>query len=68
MLCPFTHAGLHTLIDRRSESARTEPRLRIRAWPLELINRKPLDPDPIDAEVTPPCALPCGPTSSPALD
>lgn len=52
ILCPFTHAGLHTLIDRRGECGRTEPRLRIRAWPLELINGKPLDPHHIDAEVS----------------
>lgn len=51
VLCPFTHVGLHTLIDRRSERGLTEPRLRIRAWPLELINGKPLDPDHIAAEI-----------------
>ncbi len=51
VLCPFTHAGLHTLIDRRAERGLTEPRLRIRAWPLELVNGAPLDPHHIDAEV-----------------
>ena len=51
VLCPFTHVGLHTLIDRRTERGLTEPRLRIRAWPLELINGKPLDPDHIAAEI-----------------
>jgi predicted DsbA family dithiol-disulfide isomerase len=51
VLCPFTHAGLHTLIDRRTASGHAEPRLRIRAWPLELINGKPLDPHHIGAEV-----------------
>ncbi len=51
VLCPFTHAGLHTLIDRRRERGLTEPRLRIRAWPLELINGKPLDPHHIGAEI-----------------
>jgi predicted DsbA family dithiol-disulfide isomerase len=51
VLCPFTHVGLHTLIDRRRERGLTEPRLRIRAWPLELINGKPLDPDHIAAEI-----------------
>jgi predicted DsbA family dithiol-disulfide isomerase len=51
VLCPFTHAGLHTLIDRRRELGLTEPRLRIRAWPLELINGKPLDPHHIGAEI-----------------
>ncbi len=52
ILCPFTHVGLHTLIDRRSERGRTEPHLRIRAWPLELINGTPLDPHHIAAEIT----------------
>lgn len=51
VLCPFTHVGLHTLIDRRSERGLAEPRLRIRAWPLELVNGAPLDADHIAAEV-----------------
>lgn len=51
VLCPFTHAGLHTLIDRRTERGLDEPRLRIRAWPLELINGAPLDAQHIGAEV-----------------
>ncbi len=51
VLCPFTHVGLRTLVDRRNRSGRTEPRLRIRAWPLELINGKPLDPHHVDAEI-----------------
>ena len=52
VLCPFTHAGLHTLIDRRTTLGHSEPRLRIRAWPLELINGQPLDPHHIGAEIT----------------
>jgi predicted DsbA family dithiol-disulfide isomerase len=52
ILCPFTHVGLHMLIDRRAERGRTEPHLRIRAWPLELINGAPLDPHHIGAEIT----------------
>lgn len=51
VLCPFTHVGMHTLIDRRTERGLDEPRLRIRAWPLELINGKPLDPDHVAAEI-----------------
>jgi predicted DsbA family dithiol-disulfide isomerase len=51
VLCPFTHVGLHTMIDRRSARGLTEPRLRIRAWPLELINGKPLDPHDIGKEI-----------------
>lgn len=52
ILCPFTHVGLHTLIDRRSERGLTAPALRIRAWPLELINGEPLDAHHIAAEVS----------------
>ncbi len=52
VLCPFTHVGLHTLIDRRTRLGRTEPRLRIRAWPLELVNGHPLDARHIAAEIS----------------
>lgn len=52
VLCPFTHVGLHTLIDRRAERGLTEPRLRIHAWPLELINGKPLDAHHVAAEIS----------------
>ena len=52
ILCPFTHVGLRTLVDRRGHHGLTEPRLRIRAWPLELINGKPLDPHHIAAEIS----------------
>lgn len=49
ILCPFTHVGLRTLIDRRNEHGLTRPRLRIRAWPLEVVNGKPLDPEHVRA-------------------
>jgi len=52
VLCPFTHVGLRTLIDRRNERGLTAPRLRIRAWPLEVVNGKPLDPHHVHAEIT----------------
>ena len=52
VLCPFTHVGLHTLIDRRTERGLTGPRLRIRAWPLEVVNGTPLDPNHVAAEIT----------------
>lgn len=51
VLCPFTHVGLHTLLDRRAQRGLTEPKLTIRAWPLELINGKPLDADHVAAEI-----------------
>jgi predicted DsbA family dithiol-disulfide isomerase len=52
VLCPFTHVGLHTLIDRRAQRGLTTPRLRIRAWPLELVNGAPLDPHHIAGEAS----------------
>ena len=51
VLCPFTHAGLHTLLDRRAERGLSEPKLVIRAWPLELINGSPLDAHHVAAEI-----------------
>lgn len=52
VVCPFTHVGLHTLIDRRVQRGLTEPRMRLRAWPLELINGQPLDPHHVAAEIS----------------
>lgn len=51
VLCPFTHVGLRTLLDRRAERGLDEPRLLIRAWPLELINGQPLDAHHVAAEI-----------------
>lgn len=44
VVCPFAHVGLRRWIDRRDELGRTDVRLRVRAWPLELINGAPMDP------------------------
>ena len=41
--CPFAHAGLARFVAYRGERGRTEPRLRVRAWPLELVNGSPFD-------------------------
>ena len=51
LLCPFTHAGLHTLLDRRAMLGVTVPQLDIRAWPLELVNGQPLDAHHVAAEI-----------------
>lgn len=50
--CPFTHVGLRRLVDRRDELGRTDVVLRVRAWPLEHVNGKPLDPVFIAEEVS----------------
>ena len=41
--CPFAHVGLHRFAAYRQQRGRTEPVLRVRAWPLERVNEAPLD-------------------------
>ena len=41
--CPFTHIGLRTFRTYRQQRGTTEPTLRVRAWPLELVNGQALD-------------------------
>lgn len=36
--CPFAHAGLRAFVAYRRERGATDPRLHVRAWPLELVN------------------------------
>jgi len=48
--CPFTHVGLRRLVARRDALGR-DVVLRIRAWPLELVNQAPLDAELIAEEV-----------------
>lgn len=50
--CPFTHVGLRRFVERRATAGRDDVRLRVRAWPLEIVNGEPLDPDFVDEEVT----------------
>ena len=49
--CPFTHVGLRRLVDLRTQLGRPDVHLRVRAWPLEIVNGQPLDPDFIAEEV-----------------
>jgi predicted DsbA family dithiol-disulfide isomerase len=42
IVCPFTHVGLRRLVDARAARGRASV-LRVRAWPLELINGHPLE-------------------------
>ena len=49
--CPFTHVGLRRFVDRRAELGRDDVSLWVRAWPLELVNGEPLDPDVVAEEV-----------------
>ncbi len=77
--CPFTHVGLRRFVERRDRGDVALIRLRVRSWPLEIVNGEPLDPgfvadevDEIRAQVAPdlfggfdPHAFPV--TSMPAL-
>ena len=49
--CPFTHLGLRRVIEHRDAAGRGDLRLRVRSWPLELVNGEPLAPDLIEDEV-----------------
>lgn len=42
--CPFAYVGLTTVMRRREQSRTDDFVLRVRAWPLELVNARPLDP------------------------
>jgi len=42
--CPFAHVGLQRFVARRAERGSAGPILRVRAWPLELVNGAPLEP------------------------
>ena len=44
MTCPFAHVGLQRFVTRRAERGSAGPVLRVRAWPLELVNGAPLEP------------------------
>ena len=49
--CPFTHVGLRRLVGERAARGRDDVVLRVRAWPLELVNQAPLDPRLVAEEV-----------------
>jgi predicted DsbA family dithiol-disulfide isomerase len=49
--CPFTHVGLRRFVERRDELGRHEVTLRVRAWPLEIVNGQPLDAHFIAEEI-----------------
>jgi predicted DsbA family dithiol-disulfide isomerase len=49
--CPFTHVGLRRLIQQRARLGRDDVIVRVRAWPLELINGAPLSADLVAEEI-----------------
>jgi predicted DsbA family dithiol-disulfide isomerase len=50
--CPFTHVGLRRFVQRRAAADRPDVGLRVRAWPLELVNGAPLQAGAVAEEVT----------------
>ena len=49
--CPFTHVGLHRLVDERDRHGRDDLHFRVRAWPLELVNGVPMDAHVVTGKV-----------------
>ena len=49
--CPFTHVGLRQFVRARRDRQLDLPILVVRAWPLEWINRRPIDPAHLAGEV-----------------
>lgn len=49
--CPFTHIGLARFAEERAARGRTDVHLRVRAWPLEVVNGKPMDAGFIAEEI-----------------
>ena len=49
--CPFAYVGLRTVDEQRVRRGRTDVRIQVRAWPLELVNGAPLDPSVTKAHV-----------------
>ena len=49
--CPFTHVGLRRMVEQRAALGRDDVTLLVRAWPLEIVNGKPLDPAFVYEEV-----------------
>jgi len=49
--CPFTHVGLRRLVEARAERGREDVGIRVRPWPLEIVNGEALAPDFVAEEV-----------------
>ncbi len=50
--CPYAHVGLRRLVEERSRLGHHDLVVRARAWPLELVNGEPLDPQHVADGVT----------------
>ncbi len=51
IVCPFTHVSLRRLVDQRAQLQRHDVVIRMRAWPLELVNGEPVTSELATEEV-----------------
>jgi len=51
VVCPFAHVSLRRLFAARADLGAEDQPIRVRAWPLELVNGEPLDPAHVAAEI-----------------
>jgi len=49
--CPFAHVGLRCARDQRDATGRDDAVIRVRPWPLELVNSAPMDPAKTDSHI-----------------
>lgn len=49
--CPFTHLALRRILARRDDLGQTTPLLRVRPWPLEVVNGQPMSARHVAEEV-----------------
>ncbi|HYF46045.1 MAG TPA: DsbA family protein, partial [Acidimicrobiales bacterium] len=50
-VCPFAHVSLHRLVDDRARAGAEDVVIRVRAWPLELVNGEPTEADHAASEI-----------------
>jgi len=51
VVCPFTHVGLRRLVAYREQMRRDDVAIRVRAWPLELVNEERVPRDLLVEEI-----------------
>jgi predicted DsbA family dithiol-disulfide isomerase len=51
VVCPFTHVGLRRLVAYREQIRRDDVAIRVRAWPLELVNGEQVPRDLLVEEI-----------------
>ncbi len=51
VVCPFTHLSLRRIVDQRAQLEREDLTLRIRAWPLQLVNGEPISCELVSEEI-----------------